>query len=252
MGVLQDFRPDLIRPLRDYHLVDAQGRQVLPDQIGRCRSRRRRAIAGGHGHHLRSLPQRWRAPISTAVSSMTASRTPASNSITRSKKSGRSHFPVMAKGDFHVASNDQNKISLLRSSALLQRVSRCSRTARRRRSGRSAASRKRHQSGRRQGHLFPPGEPQFGMADRRIQQHQQPVRTSGALPGLPHVEVPVWRRLDLRRWRHEGHQPDARRLSAGLRGGARGFDRRRLSAHEAPGGEPLFHRCRRAVWPEWT
>src|SRR5437016_2419371 len=37
MGVLKDFRPDLIRPLRDYHLVDAQGRQVLPDQqIGRA------------------------------------------------------------------------------------------------------------------------------------------------------------------------------------------------------------------------
>jgi hypothetical protein len=28
-GVLQDFRPDPTRPLRDYHLVDALGRQVL-------------------------------------------------------------------------------------------------------------------------------------------------------------------------------------------------------------------------------
>jgi len=34
MGVLADFRPDLIRPLRDYHLIDAQGHQVLPDEPG--------------------------------------------------------------------------------------------------------------------------------------------------------------------------------------------------------------------------
>jgi hypothetical protein len=33
-GTLSEFRPDLIRPLRDYHLVDNSGRQVLPSEIG--------------------------------------------------------------------------------------------------------------------------------------------------------------------------------------------------------------------------
>src|SRR6202023_1394926 len=33
-GVAGSFRPDLIRPLRDYHMVDPLGRQVLPSTIG--------------------------------------------------------------------------------------------------------------------------------------------------------------------------------------------------------------------------
>src|SRR6266481_1134068 len=33
-GTLNDFRPDQIRPLRDYHLVDGAGKQVLPSEIG--------------------------------------------------------------------------------------------------------------------------------------------------------------------------------------------------------------------------
>src|SRR5262249_49087534 len=33
-GVQSNFRPDLIRPLRDYHLVDSLGNQVLPQTIG--------------------------------------------------------------------------------------------------------------------------------------------------------------------------------------------------------------------------
>ena len=33
-GVGAEFRPDLVRPLRDYHFVDAAGRQILPDTIG--------------------------------------------------------------------------------------------------------------------------------------------------------------------------------------------------------------------------
>jgi len=30
----KDFRPDLLRPLRDYHMLDANGNQVLPDEPG--------------------------------------------------------------------------------------------------------------------------------------------------------------------------------------------------------------------------
>ena len=33
-GLGVDFRPDLLRPLRDYHMVDANGAQVIPNQIG--------------------------------------------------------------------------------------------------------------------------------------------------------------------------------------------------------------------------
>src|ERR1700730_9632194 len=33
-GTGADFRPELLRPLRDYHLVDSSGQQVLPSSVG--------------------------------------------------------------------------------------------------------------------------------------------------------------------------------------------------------------------------
>ena len=39
-GTFSEFRPDLIRPLRDYHLVNSAGQQILPDDAGWARAGR--------------------------------------------------------------------------------------------------------------------------------------------------------------------------------------------------------------------
>jgi len=114
--VLGDFRPDLIRPLRDYHLVDAQGNQILPDSIGGA------APAG-------ALPSLGAAGISCDlchnVGGIDLDRSFQHDGFANTsllfnhsvEKVGPFSFPVAVKGNFHVASNDATKISLLRSSA---------------------------------------------------------------------------------------------------------------------------------------
>ena len=117
IGVMQDFRPDLIRPLRDYHLVDSQGRQVLPDQPGGAPPAGAGPSLGAMGitcdlcHNIagpdlnRSFQHDGFANTSLLFN----------HSV---EKVGPFQFPVMAKGGFHVASADADKIGLLRSSAL--------------------------------------------------------------------------------------------------------------------------------------
>lgn len=116
-GVLGDFRPDLIRPLRDYYLVDAQGRQVLPSEPGGPPPTGAGPSLGAMGiscdlcHNIagpdlnRSFQHDGFANTSLLFN----------HSL---EKVGPFQFPVMAKGDFHVASHDPDKIALLRSSAL--------------------------------------------------------------------------------------------------------------------------------------
>ena len=116
-GVLQDFRPDVIRPLRDYHLVDAQGRQVLPDQPGGPAPAGSQASMGAAGitcdvcHNIGG-PDLNRSFQHDGFGNMSLLL---NHSM---EKVGPFQFPVMAKGDFHVASNDPAKIALLRSGAL--------------------------------------------------------------------------------------------------------------------------------------
>ncbi len=116
-GVLGDFRPDQIRPLRDYYLTDANGSQILPAQ------------PGGPAPTVRSLP--W------VLSGITCDvcHNVAGPDLNRSfqhdgfantsqifnesmEKVGPFQFPVMPKNGFHVASADADKMNYLRSAAL--------------------------------------------------------------------------------------------------------------------------------------
>ena len=114
-GVGPDFRPDLIRPLRDYSLVDAQGKQLLPDLFGGDPPPGAQPSLGAAGitcdvcHNVagqdlnRSFQHDGFANMSLLLNSTI-------------EKVGPFPFAVMPKGNFHVASMNQDKIALLRSS----------------------------------------------------------------------------------------------------------------------------------------
>ncbi len=116
-GTEGQFAPELIRPLRDYHLVDANGNQVLPEVIGGDPPAGSQASSGAAGitcdvcHNIagadmsRSFQQDGFGNMSLLLN----------HSM---EKVGPFPFPVMPKGGFHVQSNDAAKIALLRSSAL--------------------------------------------------------------------------------------------------------------------------------------
>jgi hypothetical protein len=115
-GLQAAFRPDLLRPLRDYHLVDPLGRQVLPDAPGGPAPAGSGPSLGAKGitcdlcHNVggpdlsRSFRQDGFANTSILLN----------HSI---EKVGPFPFPVAVKDNFHVASNDTSKISYLRSGA---------------------------------------------------------------------------------------------------------------------------------------
>ncbi len=113
-----DFRPDLLRPLRDYHFVDpTTGRQVLPDEVGGLPPEGSRPSLGGYAvscdvcHNVtgpdidRSLQRDGFANVSVKLSENVV-------------KVGPFPFPVASKGNFHQSSNDPERIAFLRSSAL--------------------------------------------------------------------------------------------------------------------------------------
>jgi hypothetical protein len=116
-GVLNDFRPDQIRPLRDYYLTDAYGVQVLPDQPGGPAPDGAKPSLGAAGitcdvcHNVagpdlnRSFQHDGFANTSLLLSESM-------------EKVGPFPFPVLPKGGFHVASADANKVAFLRSPAL--------------------------------------------------------------------------------------------------------------------------------------
>lgn len=114
--VLNNFRPDLIRPLRDYHLVDAQGNQILPDSFGGPPPAGAQPSLGAAGiscdlcHNVGGIDlNRSFQHDGFANTSLLFNHTV--------EKVGPFSFPVTPKGQFHVASNDPAKIALLRSSA---------------------------------------------------------------------------------------------------------------------------------------
>ena len=116
-GVLGDFRPDLLRPLRDYYLTDAHGAQVLPEQAGGQAPDGALPSLGGAGitcdvcHNVagpdlnRSFQHDGFANTSLLLAESM-------------EKVGPFPFPVMPKNGFHVATSDASKMSFLRSSAL--------------------------------------------------------------------------------------------------------------------------------------
>jgi hypothetical protein len=115
-GLGPDFRPDLIRPLRDYHLVGADGKQVLPAEIGGPPPVGAQPSLGASGitcdvcHNVpgpdvnRSFQRDGFANMSLLLN----------HSV---EKVGPFAYPVAVKGNFHVSSNDPDKIAFLRSSA---------------------------------------------------------------------------------------------------------------------------------------
>ena len=115
-GLGNAFRPDLFRPLRDYHMVDTSGAQILPATIGAAPppgalpSPATAGISCDFCHNTggpdfnRSFQHDGFANMSMILNS----------SI---EKVGPFPFPVAVKDQFHVASNDQSKISFLRSGA---------------------------------------------------------------------------------------------------------------------------------------
>jgi hypothetical protein len=115
-GVGANFHPDLLRPLRDYHLVDSSGAQILPPVIGGYPPAGSQPSLGAAGitcdvcHNVggpdlqRSFQQDGFANMSLILNSTI-------------EKVGPFLQPVGVKGNFHVASNDQTKIDFLRSGA---------------------------------------------------------------------------------------------------------------------------------------
>jgi len=113
-GVVNDFRPDLFRPLRDYSLVDASGHQILPTDPGGPAPPGAKPSLGAAGitcdvcHNVMgpNLDHSFQADGFANMSLKLF------NSIS---KVGPFLFPVAAKGDFHVASSDPQRIAFLRS-----------------------------------------------------------------------------------------------------------------------------------------
>ncbi len=115
-GFQNNFRPDLIRPLRDYHLIDAQGNQVLPDTIGgpppagALPSRGATGITCDMCHNVsgpdlnRSFQHDGFANTSLIIDHTV-------------EKVGPFSFPVAVKGNFHIASTNPDKIAFLRAGA---------------------------------------------------------------------------------------------------------------------------------------
>jgi len=115
-GTGGSFVPELIRPLRDFHLVDGSGNQVLPLEVGGDPPPGSVPSLGAAGitcdmcHNLQgpNLDRSFQADGFANISILF------NHTI---EKVGPFTQPVEVKGNFHVASNDPNKIAFLRSGA---------------------------------------------------------------------------------------------------------------------------------------
>jgi hypothetical protein len=121
-GVLNDFRPDQIRPLRDYYLNDAHGNQVLPAQPGGPAPDGVQPSLGASGITCDVRHNVGGADLNRSFQHDGFANT--SLLLNQSmEKVGPFPFPVEPKGGFHVASADADKIAFLRSSALCNSTS---------------------------------------------------------------------------------------------------------------------------------
>jgi hypothetical protein len=115
-GLGAAFRPDLLRPLRDYHLVDGGGAQILPATIGGPPPAGAQPSLGAAGIscdfcHNTAGPDLNRTFQRDGFANMGMLLNMSEEKI------GPFAFPVGVKNQFHVSSNDQSKISFLRSGA---------------------------------------------------------------------------------------------------------------------------------------
>ena len=116
-GTGADFRPDLIRPLRDYHMVDGSGQQILPSDLGGPPPPGAQPSLGAAGItcdlcHNVTGPDMNRSVQHDGFANMSLSLLPSIDKV------GPFLFPVTPKSGFHVASGDPTRIAFLRSAAL--------------------------------------------------------------------------------------------------------------------------------------
>jgi hypothetical protein len=115
-GTGAGFVPELIRPLRDYHLVDGNGNQVLPATIGGDPPPGSGPSLGAAGITCDMCHNMQGPDLNRSVQGDGF----ANNSIDFNhtiEKVGPFGQPVAVKGFFHIASNNTDKISFLRSPA---------------------------------------------------------------------------------------------------------------------------------------
>src|SRR5271166_5968474 len=115
-GTGPNFVPEIFRPLRDYHLVDANGNQVLPATIGGDPPPGSGPSIGATGITCDMCHNIGGADLSRSLQGDGF----ANNSLLFNhtvEKVGPFLQPVAVKGDFHIASNNPEKIALLRSGA---------------------------------------------------------------------------------------------------------------------------------------
>jgi len=115
-GLGANFDPTQLRPLRDYHLVDANGNQILPAQIGGYPPAGSLPSLGAAGItcdfcHNVTGPDLNRSFQLDGFANMSLE---VGESV---EKTGPFLQPVAVKGNFHVATNDQSRIDFLRSGA---------------------------------------------------------------------------------------------------------------------------------------
>jgi len=116
-GLGASFVPELLRPLRDYHMVDANGNQILPSDIGGYPPAGAMPSLGAAGitcdfcHNVQG-PDLNRSFQMDGFANMSLKL---GESV---EKTGPFLQPVAVKGNFHVATNDTSRIAFLRSSAL--------------------------------------------------------------------------------------------------------------------------------------
>lgn len=113
-GVGAEFGPDLIRPLRDYHLVDAGGRQLLPAEIGGPPPPGAQPSLGAGGItcdvcHNVTGPDLDRSVRRDGLANMSLELLPSLSKV------GPFSFPAPVKDNFHVSSQDPERIAFLRS-----------------------------------------------------------------------------------------------------------------------------------------
>jgi len=115
-GLQQNFEPELFRPLRDYAMVDSNGDQLLPATPGGDPPPGASPSLGASGItcdfcHDENGPDLNRSFQMDGFGNTSLLLNPSELKV------GPFPFPVAVKDNFHVASNDANKIAFLRAGA---------------------------------------------------------------------------------------------------------------------------------------
>ena len=114
-GVGAAFQPGVIRPLRDYHLVDSSGRQILPFDIGGPAPPSAQPSLGASGitcdvcHNVLG-PDHERSVRRDGLANGSFELFPSLSKV------GPFAFPQAVKDNFHVSSRDPDRMAYLRSS----------------------------------------------------------------------------------------------------------------------------------------